>query len=169
LTKAQVLVKYYQGWLMHKRTHQILKNLGYSDELVEQLNKRARLSKKTLLFLRKLGLPPLAIKQIKFLENYQNKKLDTKTNKELIEGLIKKCRRSLDAFANKNVKSRIVFKEGNWTLFAEDYSKPVEKLMRICKPHFDEYSDSNLEVTFFFDGTPSWKVMTNKKSDLPGK
>lgn len=153
---------------MHERSYQIIKNLGYSDKIITQLKKKNGSSRKTFTFLKNLGIPDLAIKQIKFLENYPIKSLEGKSNKELIELLIKKCKRSLDAFANKGIEARVVFTEGDWTLYSPDYNKSVEKLHRVCKPYFDEWSASNVEVTFSFDGSNSWKVITKKESDLPG-
>lgn len=153
---------------MHERSYLIIKNLGYSDKIITQLKKRNGSSRKTFTFLKDLGVPDLAIKQIKFLENYPTKNLAGKTNKELIELLIKKCKRSLDAFANKSVEARIVFTDDDWTIFSGDYDKSVEKLHRVCKPYFDEWSALGVEVTFSFDGTSSWKVITKKESDLPG-
>jgi hypothetical protein len=153
---------------MHERSYQIIKNLGYSDKIITQLKKKNGSSRKTFTFLKNLGVPELAIRQIKFLENYPTKKLDNKDNKELIELLIKKCKRSLDAFANKEIEAQIVFSDGNWTIYSDDYNKSVEKLHRICKPYFDEWSGFKIEVTFSFDGSNSWKVITKKESDLPG-
>jgi hypothetical protein len=153
---------------MHERSYQIIRNLGYSDKIITQLKKRNGSSRKTFTFLKSLGIPDLAIKQIKFLENYPEKKLEGKDNKKLIELLIKKCKRSLDAFANKGIEARIVFTDGEWTIFSSDYNKSMEKLHRVCKPHFDEWSSFGVEVTFSFDGSDSWKVITQKESDLPG-
>ena len=152
---------------MHERSYLIIKNLGYDDEVIEQLKKKSGSSRKTFEFLKKLGIPGLAIKQIKFLEDYPSKKLDNKNNKELIELLIKKCRRSLDSFANKEIEARIVFVDGDWTIYSSDYNKDIEKLHRVCKPHFDEWSVLDIEVTFSFDGSNAWKVITQKESDLP--
>ncbi|MHA1974471.1 MAG: hypothetical protein ACTSW1_15845 [Candidatus Hodarchaeales archaeon] len=151
---------------MHERSYQIIKNLGYDDKIIAQLKKRKGSSRKTFAFLKGLGIPSLAIKQIKFLEDYPTKNLTNKDNKELIELLIKKCRRSLDAFANKKIEARIVFEDGDWTIYSDDYNQSIEKLHRICKPHFDEWCA--IEVTFSFDGSNSWKVITKKESDLPG-
>lgn len=153
---------------MHKRTREILSNLGYDEKILNQVKKKKKISRKTLSYLKNLGLPSSALKQIKFLENYPSKRLESKNNKELIEALVKKCRRSLDSFANKGVLAKIVFSEGDWTLYASEYSKAIEKLHTVCKPHFDEWSEANVEVTFVFDGSDSWKVVTKKESDLPG-
>ena len=153
---------------MHKRTHQIIKNLGYDEKIIGQVQKKKKINRKTLAYLKDLGLPSMAIKQIKFLENYPAKSLLNKPNKELIESLVKKCRRSLDAFANKGLSAKIVFEEGSWAIYSDDYSKPVEKLHIVCKPYFDEWSAAKTEVTFVFDGSDSWKIVTKKESDLPG-
>ena len=123
--------------------------------------------KKTFDYLKTLGLPELALKQIKYFEDYPKKKLDLKSNKELIEGLIKKCRRSLDAFANKGIKACIVFTEGSWTIYSEEYCKYIEKLHVVCKPYFDEWAAAKVEVSFVFEGSDSWKIVTSKEKDLP--
>ena len=151
---------------MHSRSYEIVENLGHDKKILD--NKKKTLNRKVLSNLKKLGIPDSAIKQIKFLENYPSSKLDTKTNKQLIESLIKKCRRSFDAFANKGGEAKIVFEEGDWTLYVTEYDKYVEKLHTVCKPYFDEWSSCELEVSFLFDGTDSWKVITTKESDLPG-
>jgi len=152
---------------MHKRTYQIIKNLGYTDKVINQLKKRKTESRNTFTFLKKIGIPELAIKQIKFLENYPNKNMDSLTNKELIESLIKKCRRSLEAFASKGIQARIVFNDSDWVIYSDDYRKEIEKLHQVCKPYFDEWSAYNINVIFAFDGA-NWKVITKKESDLPG-
>lgn len=150
---------------MHKRTQQILKNLGYEDKI---LNQKKKFNRKTLGFLKSLGVPPLAIQQIKFLESPPTQNLAGKPNKELIELLIKKCKRSLDAFANKGCTAKIIFENKDWTLFSNEYNKTIEKLLIVCKPYFDEWSDAGVEVIFQFDDSNTWKIMTNKESDLPG-
>jgi hypothetical protein len=153
---------------MHKRTYQIIENLGYDDKVLGQVKKKTKVTRKTLAYLKGLGLPELALKQIKFLEGYPAKKLLDKSNKELIETLVKKCRRSLDAFANKKIAAKIVFKDHEWTIYSASYPKTIEKLHTVCKPYFDEWSEASIEVTFVFDGSNSWKIVTKKESDLPG-
>lgn len=153
---------------MHNRTYEIIKNLGYDEKVLEKTKRKSGFNRKTLAQLKKLGLPELALKQIKFFENYPTKKLSNKTNKELIQSLIKKCKRSLDAFANKNIEAKIVFEDNDWTFYSSVYNKAISKLYVICKPYFDEWSEFDIEVTFLFDGSSSWKVITTKESDLPG-
>jgi hypothetical protein len=153
---------------MHERTHQIIKNLGYDDKIINLLKKKKAITRKTLTYLKDLGIPELALKQIKFLENYPQKKLVGKPNKELIELLVKKCRRSLDAFSNRRIEAKIIFKDKSWTIYSSGYPKSVEKLHIVCKPYFDEWSEAGIEVAFVFDGSSSWKIVTEKESDLPG-
>lgn len=167
MTETRLMLKCSQGFRMHERSYQILKNLGYSDKIITQLKKKKSNSRKTFTYLKDLGLPDLAIKQIKFYENYPSKNLEGKSNKELIELLIKKCKRSLNAFANKGLEAKIVFAKGSWTIYSSEYDKIVEKLHQVCKPYFDEWASYDIEVEFVFDGTSSWKVSTKKESDLP--
>ena len=153
---------------MHKRTTEIIKNLGYDEKIINQVQKKKNLNRKTLAYLKKLGVPSMALKQIKFLEDYSTNSFPEKTNKELIELLIKKCRRSFDAFSNKGNTAKIILKDGDWVILSNEYSKALEKLHIVCKPYFDTWSKANAEVSFVFDGSNSWKIITQKESDLPG-
>jgi hypothetical protein len=156
---------------MHKKTKDIIENLGFGDEVVELVRKRdadAAISRRTLTKLKELGMPKLALDQIKVLESGTASAASTATNnKELLESLLRKCRRSLDAFANKNVAARIVFSDNTWTIFSEEYSRPIEKLHKVCKVYFDEWSAHGLKAILIFDGSSTWKVSTDKESDLP--
>lgn len=145
---------------MHKKTHAIIKNLGYSDDVVKEFKiKDPKILNSSL---KKLGMPETAVKQIKILENLED--LNTGVVSNLIENLIKHCRRSLDAFAQKNIAAKIVFKNNNWTIYSEKYNKAIQKLQEVCKMHFDELSSKNLEVTLIFDGTSTWKAIAPNES-----
>lgn len=155
---------------MHKKSQTIIKNLGFGKEVIETLKKQkpdAPLSRRSLTKLKKFGLPKSAIDQIKFLETEASPVGDAATNKELLESLIKKCRRSFDAFANKQVAARIIFGKDTWTLYSEEYNRAIEKLHKVCKVYFDIWAEHGLDATLIFDGSSTWKVMTDKESDLP--
>jgi len=156
---------------MHKRTSSIFKNLGFGDEAISKIQKavskaKTPFNRRLISSLKKLGLPESAIKQIKFLEDPSLDE-EIKSNKELITLLVKKLRRSFDAFTNKEVKAIIVFANQDWAIYAEEYCKEIQHLHEICKPYFDEWCLKNLEVKFEFDGTSTWKIIAPKKSDLP--
>jgi len=157
---------------MHKRTNSIFRNLGFGDEAISNIRKAASKAKipfnrRMMSSLKKLGLPESALKQIKFLEDLSLDEEIEISNKELISFLVKKLRRSFDAFSNKEIKTVIVFADQNWTIYAEEYGKEIQHLHEICKPYFDEWCLKNLEVKFEFDGTSTWKIIAPKKSDLP--
>jgi len=157
---------------MHKRTTDIFKNLGFGDETIANIEKTASKAKtpfnrRMMSSLKKMGMPDTALKQIKYLEEPILDEDTEHTNKELISLLVKKLRRSFDAFANKDVKAMIIFSEQDWTIYAEEYSREIQHLHEICKPYFDEWCLKNIEVKFEFDGTSTWKIIAPKKSDLP--
>ena len=151
---------------MHKKTQDIIANLGFSDTVISALKKQASINSRAVSALRKLGIPRTALKQIKALEK-GNSALFGKPNKKILEYLIKKCRRSLDAFSHKGVESKIVFYNRSWTVYSELYDKDIEKLHSVCKPYFDECAACGLRAILSFDGTQFWKVTTDKKADLP--
>lgn len=160
---------------MHKKTDAIFKNLGLPEEAIADIEKAAKKAKKPfnrrlMSKLKKLQLPEDAIRQIKFLEEIVSTEEDEEielSNKELIAILVKKLKRSFDAFANKGVHAVIVFSNETWTIFAEEYSKEVQHFHEVCKPHFDEWCQKNIDVKFEFNGSNVWKIIAPKKSDLP--
>ena len=154
---------------MHKKTQDIITNLGFGDVVVRAIRKQTKsapINRRAVSALRQLGIPKTALRQIKALEK-GNSVLLGKSNKEILEHLIKKCRRSLDAFSHKKVEAKIVFHCKSWTIYSEIYDKDIEKLQKICKPYFDECSKCGLKAILSFDGTQFWQVTTDKKSDLP--
>jgi hypothetical protein len=153
---------------MHKKTLNIIKNLGYDDEVVKDLKTEAKDTDPKLLngSLKKLGLPETAIKQIRVLEDLDKTVKVKKPNKSLIEELNKRCRRSIDAFAQKNIAARIIFKNGSWTIYSETYNKPIQKLHETCKIYFDELAISGLDATLVFDGSPTWRLDAPSEPDL---
>lgn len=154
---------------MHKKSLSIISNLGYSEDVVKSFKKDIKTSEAKSLFatLRKLGLPEDAIKQIKDYEDLGSNLKESLSNKDLIKELLKRCRRSLDAFAQKNNSARIIFKNKNWTIFGEEYSKAIQKLHETCKYHFDNFAIHNLDVTLVFDGSTTWRIIAPNESDLP--
>jgi len=156
---------------MHEKTRSIIKNLGFSDEILQTVDKqtaKAPINRRTLTTLKRLGIPKSALDQIKYLESDGDTAAEkATTHKELLEALIRKCRRSFDAFANKGIEARIVFSNDDWTIFSETYNRGIEKLHKVCKIYFDEWATHSLNAIFIFDGSSAWKVSTDKESDLP--
>jgi len=149
---------------MHKRTFQIIKNLGFNDDIINNIKQNTQsLNRKTISKLKKLGIPDAAIKQIKFLEDYPHNYIKNTSNQDLIKTLAKKCKRSLDSFSKKNTPACIVFKNNDWIIYSPQYNKAIENLYKICKPYFDEWCIYDIEATFIFDGSSTWKILTNKK------
>lgn len=153
---------------MHKKTYTIIKNLGFGDEVIKNFKKEPGLDKNLLAELKKLGIPDAALKQIKSLENKTSEKPNL-TNKELIRILLKRCKRSLDAFASRKHLAKIIFAKNNWTIYSDMYSKEIEKLHIVCKPYFDKLAECGINVILLFEGTDSWKIVVDKKTDLPGE
>jgi hypothetical protein len=153
---------------MHKKTFSIIKNLGYDEEVVKDLKSEGKDLNPKLLSasLKKIGLPDIAIKQIKILEDLNNAVDVKRPNKSLIEELSKRCRRSFDAFAQKNIAAKIIFKNSNWTIYSEIYNKHIQKLHEIYKMYFDELAISGLDASLVFDGSPVWRLETPSEPDL---
>jgi hypothetical protein len=150
---------------MHKKTYNIIKNLGFGDEIIKSLKqnqKNVGINKKILNDLKKLGVPDAALKQIKSLEQKSSSDKSNLSNTELINLLAKRCKRSFDAFANKGGKAKILFLKNSWTIYGSEYSKEIERLHTVCKPYFDEWSQIGLQAMIYFDGTECWKILANK-------
>lgn len=156
---------------MHKKTANIIENLGYDEEVVKHLKNVTKNSDAKSFFasLKKLGLPDDAIRQIKNFEDLNIIKKPSLSNKNLIQELLKKCKRSLDAFAQKNTAMRIIFKNHNWTIYSEEYNKSIQKLHETCKHHFDDFSFQNLEATIIFDGSTTWRIISSTEIDTDKK
>lgn len=156
---------------MHERTVTIMRNLGFDESILKPLIKedsQLEISRKSLRALRRLGLPKSALDQIKFLESPEEKIDFSKlTHKELIATILRKCKRTFEAFALREIPARIVFESNEWNIFSETYNREIEKLHKVCKPYFDDCAVNELKVTFAFDGSPTWKIITDKESDLP--
>ena len=154
---------------MHKKTEDIITNLGFGDIVVKAIRKQTKsspINRRAVSALKQLGMPRTALKQIKALEKGDSALLG-KPNKEILEHLIKKSRRSLDSFSHKGVEAKVVFNAKSWTIYSEIYDKDIEKLQSICKLYFDECAKCGLKAILSFDGTQFWKVTTDKKADLP--
>lgn len=150
---------------MHKKTHSILRNLGVNDDALKKMGNEV-LDRESLLKLKNLKLPSSAISQIKQYENYPARNVKGNNSISLIESLLKKCKRSLDAFAKKKIKLQIAFKDGDWTIYGEEYNKAIQKLHEVCKPYFDAWSSKGLRAIIVFDGTIKWKAKASKNDEL---
>jgi len=149
---------------VHKKTHTILKNLGIVEDSLKDLN--SVLDRERLQKLKTLKLPNSALSQIKQYEDYPVKNISGSNSVELVESLIKKCKRSFTAFAKKKVKAQIVFKDGNWVIYGEEYDKAIQKLHEVCKPYFDAWSSKGLKALIIFDGTTKWRAKASKNDEL---
>lgn len=156
---------------MQRESSQIIKNLGYPYEFVSNIEKENKtgIQAKTINYLKDLGIPDSALKQIKSIEIKAAKekiRQDKKRkNKELLDALLKKCRRSLDAFARKGVQARIVFLKKDWIIEAPEYHPAIQHLHEVCKNNFDEYAAKGLVVTFQFTGSENWQIITKTKEE----
>jgi len=142
-----------------KKTYRIIRNLGFNEPDITSLREIKSLDKKTLSFFKKLNLPGEAIKQIKDTENYSIAKIDNLSNEELKHLLVKKCKRSFDAFARKKIKAVVIFKENeSWILYSAAYDKYIQNFHMICKSRFDELESLNLSANVLFNGTEKWLI-----------
>lgn len=124
---------------MHVRTQSIIQNLGLSiDDTI--------VSPKNVKNLESLGLPKSAIEQIKFYETISYNQEQTLSKTEWVNWLIKKCRKSLAAFAKKKIPTKIIFKDGDWTIYSEAYNKAILKLQEACKSYFDEFASKQIKL-----------------------
>lgn len=151
-----------------------MQNLGYTEEMISTIEKETKTGVfyiKLTNALEKLGTPDNAIKLIKVIEATAKKKKQVKAkkrkNKELIEGLIKKCRRSLDAFARKGVQARIIFSRRQWVIEAPEYHPAIKHLHDVCKYHFDDWAEKGVIAVFQFNGSDTWQVITKREEDSP--
>jgi hypothetical protein len=162
---------------MEKESFTIMRNLGYTDELISSVKKECAqskdgVSKKALKLLEEIGTPDSALKAIKIIETKAIRRRKVKQekaskNKMLIESLIKRCRRSFDAFSRKGVNARVVFKKNQpWVIEAPEYHPAMQHFHDVCKKHFDVWADQGISVVFQF-GSGSWRVVTRRKSDQP--
>jgi len=162
---------------MQKKSVEILKNLGFSDEAINDL-KKEKIVRNTLGSLKDLGVPALAIKQIKFIEapkaattgSPARPKTKVTSNQNLISRLQTKFKKVFDTFAKKHVKTVIVFNHklrspsgdfddnDRWKIYAVDYAKPIQKLHETCKQEFDELAELGLVAFVIFDGTSQWTI-----------
>lgn len=162
---------------MQKKSVEILKNLGFSDESINDL-KKEKIIRNTLGSLKDLGVPALAIKQIKFIESPKDTselsrpKTKATSNQNLMLRLQTKLKRTFDTFAKKHIKMVIVFNyplkktsfdidalnDDKWKIYAVDYVKPIQKLHETCKQEFDELAELGLLAFVVFDGTSQWVV-----------
>lgn len=157
---------------MHKKTYEIMKNLGYPQTLIEVVETGIAEVKEKEQFLdtwfTTMGTPEMAIAQIKTLEIKKSKVKEPEiNNKELITSLVKKCKRSLDALARKGIVAKILFHGKKWKIESETYHPGIKQLYNACHKHFDTWAKQGTRVIFEFDGTTNWYIITAKKSDQP--
>lgn len=165
---------------MQKKSVEILKNLGFPDESINEL-KKEKIVRNTLVWLKDLGLPPLAIKQIKFFESAKDSaatatkskskaKKPKITNEDLLSQLSTKLKKNFDSFAKKGLRAVVVFnhhqlEEEKWKIYAAEYSKPIQKFHETCKYQFDEFAEQGLIGFVVFDGT-KWYTRETLKDGL---
>jgi hypothetical protein len=131
--------------VMHTRTRTIAENLAFDVKEVENIyNQDLSLNARALKNLEKLGLPNTAIEQIKFFEILSSDLGKTCTKEEWVAWLLRRTKKSLTAFMKKKIPLKIIFKNDNWNMYAEAYSKPILQLHKTCKPYFDEFSSKDI-------------------------
>lgn len=147
----------------HSRTLEIIKNLGCNDDIIQTLTHLEKSGKKRsgISLLKKLGFPESALDQIRILESEPEPEKLGNTNQELLSSLLKKCKRSFDAFAKKGVRAKLQFKKSKnqkivWTLDTK-YDLTVKKFYETNKKWFDKWANQGLIATILFDGT-SWTI-----------
>jgi len=137
---------------MHTRTKTIAENLSIDAKEVGTLySSDQSLNARVLKNLEKLGLPPTAIAQIKFFEMLSSDVDQNYDKGEWIAWLLRKTKKSLTAFLKKKEPLKIIFRAGNWTMYAETYTKSILQFHKTCKPYFDEFSAK--DITMLIDLT----------------
>jgi len=138
---------------VHEKTRLILENFGYSSDYIQELDKQQLAHT-----LKELKLPTEAIAQIDSYEKPSKKTIRGSSSKEVLESLIKRCKKTFGAFSKKDVKAMIIFNKQNWTIFSEDYNKYIQKLHATCKPYFDAAAAKNLVAVVSFTSKNTWKA-----------
>lgn len=158
---------------MHKKTLVIIKNLGFTEQLVQDIKQESKttggsINRKIIKLLKEAGTPETAIDQIRSLElKKKGPGRAKKTNKELIESLIGKCKRSFNSFAKKGIQATFIFKNKKWGVQADLDDETVVSFIKSCQKYFNYYALKGVDVTIKFTGTPEWGVHTKKQNDLP--
>jgi hypothetical protein len=137
---------------MHTRTRTIAENLSINPTEIGALyGTDQSLNTKAIKNLENLGVPEAAIEQIKFFEML-SADLEQEYSKDgWIAWLLRKTKKSLNAIMKKKVPLKIVFKNADWNIYAETYTKNILQLHKACKPYFDEFSSK--DITLMIDLT----------------
>lgn len=160
---------------MHRKTQLIIKNLGFSEDLIKKIKDEARssgsvLNDNVITILKAAGTPEMALRQIEEFEKKRKPKIGKipkLSNKEMIEDLIKKCQKSISSFIKKGIPLVINFKDKNWYFDGDETQPAIKKLLETCTKYFDEFAKQGGNVLFKFDKNLKWTIVTEKKSDLP--
>lgn len=137
---------------MHTRTRTIAENLSISVTEIGTLYSPDRsLNTEAIKNLENLGIPDAAIEQIKFFEML-SADLEQEYSKDgWIAWLLRKTKKSLNAIMKKKTPIKIVFKNADWNIYSETYTRSVLQLHKACKPYFDEFSSK--DITLLIDLT----------------
>jgi hypothetical protein len=137
---------------MHTRTRTIAENLSInSNEIGDLYGKDRSLNIKAIKNLENLGIPGAAIEQIKFFEMLSADLEQEYSKDEWIAWLLRKTKKSLNAIMKKKVPLKIVFKNVNWNIYSETYTKNILQLHKACKCYFDEFASK--DITLMIDLT----------------
>jgi len=137
---------------MHTRTRTIAENLSINAGEIGTLYGPDRsLNTKAIKTLEKLGIPSIAIEQIKFFEMLAVDLEKSYSKDEWIAWLLRKTKKSLNALMKKKVPLKIIFKDVDWVMYSETYTKSILQLHKACKPYFDEFSSK--DITLLIDLT----------------
>jgi len=138
---------------MHTRTRTIVENLSIDIKEVDILYGPDRvLNTRTIKNLEKLGLPDTAIEQIKLFEMLSSDLEKTYSKDEWIAWLLRRTKKSLVALMKKKTPLKIVFKNEDWNIYSETYTKSVLQLHKTCKPYFDEFASKNITLMLDLTG-----------------
>jgi hypothetical protein len=156
---------------MHKKTLLIIKNLGFTEDLVETIKEESKISggsinRKIINWLKDAGTPDGALNQIRSLELKSPTK-NKKTNKQLIQNLITKCKKIFYDFAKTGLKATFIFRNGRWGVQANVKDATVTAIVKACEQYFNFYASKKINVVIRFTGSPEWEVETKKQKDLP--
>ena len=132
---------------MHTRTRTIAENLSITTAEIGDLYGADRsLNTKAIKNLERLGIPAGAIEQIKFFEMLSSDLEKEYSKDEWIAWLLRKTKKSLNALMKKKTPLKIVFKNMDWNIYSETYTKSILQLHKACKPYFDEFASKDITL-----------------------
>lgn len=138
---------------MHTRTKTIVDTLNIDSANIKSIYSSDRnLDANAIKNLEDLGIPSTAIEQIKFFEMISTDLEPARTKDEWIAWLLRKTKKSLTAWLKKKQPMKILFKNSDWHIYAESYSKNVLQLHKTCKPYFDEFAAKNINLLIDLTG-----------------